>query len=559
MATTTEPIKSQALAYMREGFRVIALHGSRNGVCTCHLGAQCRTGGKHPIDNGWQNADRMTVDEIETTWGQHPEWNIGIATGRASGIFVVDIDPGAGGLESAKRLATEHGWDSNETRRHKTGSGGFHLIYKMPPWDLGNSVGKLAPGIDIRAIGGQIVAPPSVSTKGPYSIAHDVPIVEAPEWLLEAIRPAEGTTRLTLGEGAAKTLADLPEAERARLEGYSRGAVAREAARLAELGTKGWETPWNQTTYDVACNLLQLANSTWSTITRDDAYDIVFSNTPEREPGFTDDIVIRTIESAMKKIGDKETPLPDPPPNEASWMDDPSIPGEGQGAEAVDTPAPAIKQAIHTFEGIPVNGDTLDPDLVKRRAAAQLGNEYSSACEVSEVTAISDLDLTELIRMPTMAYGDTAAVDDWLSTAMRSGTPELFWEALGYIVGGIDHWNTPIVIKGAGHLMAAVCNAVRPAVGPDEEVLLFGPRVSTRDVEGATVVLELESTPPPFDVGAALPAILERAARAGAQAAHNGGFTSSNDDIDEVSSYADFRAEVAQRARLGLKINDRER
>lgn len=558
MATTTEPIKDQALAYARRGFRVIALHGSRNGVCTCHLGAQCRTGGKHPIDNGWQNADRMTIDEIETTWGQHPDWNIGIATGRASSIFVVDIDPHAGGLESGKQLAIEHHWSSDETYRVKTGSGGFHLYYQMPEWDLGNSVGKLAPGIDIRAIGGQVVAPPSVSTKGPYTIVHDVPIVAAPEWLLEAIRPAEGTTRLTLGEGAAKTLDDLPPAERSRLEGYSRGAVARETARLVELGTKGWETPWNQTTYNVACNLLQLANSPWSTITRDDAYDIVFSNTPEREPGFTDDIVIRTIESAMKKIGDDQTPLPDPPPDEASWMDDPSIPGEGQGAEVNEAPAPAIKQAIHTFEGAPVNGDTLDPDLAKRRAAAQLGSEYSSACEISEVTTISDLDLPELIRMPTMAHGDTEVVDDWLAGALRSGTPELFWEALGYAVGGIDHWGTPIVIKGGGHLMAALCDAVRPAVGADEETLLFGPRVSTRDVEGA-VIIELESTPPPFDVRAALPAILERAHRAGAQAAFNGGFTSSNEDADEMSSFEDYRAEVAHRARLGLKINDRER
>jgi hypothetical protein len=560
MATTTEPIKAQALAYARRGFRVIALHGSRNGVCTCHLGAQCRTGGKHPIDNGWQTADRMTVDEIESTWTQHPEWNLGIATGRASGIFVVDIDPHAGGLESGKALAIEHRWSSDETYRVKTGSGGFHLYYRMPDWDLGNSVGKLAPGIDIRAIGGQVVAPPSVSTKGTYEIVHDVPIIDAPDWLLEAIRPTENTTRLTLGQGAAKTLADLPEAERARLEAYSKGAVAKETGRLAELGTKGWETPWNQTTYDVACNLLQLANSTWSTITRDDAYDIVFSNTPEREPGYTDDIVIRTIESAMKKIGDKETPLPDPPANEASWMDDPSIPGEGQAAEeaAGDRPPPAIEQVVHVFEGIPVNGDILDPLLATRRAAAQLGDEYSSACEVKPVSRPAEIELNSLIAMPDVAHGDTAPVDAWLSTAMRSGNPELFWQALGYILGGQDFWSTTIVMKGGGHLLAALCAALRPAVGDTEERLLFGVPVSTRDIEGAAVVLELESTPPPFDIVAMLPAILERAGRAIAEAVYDGGFASTADDDVEDSTDLDYRITVAQRARLGLKITDRE-
>ncbi|MGJ1550114.1 MULTISPECIES: bifunctional DNA primase/polymerase [Ralstonia solanacearum species complex] len=35
--------------------------------------------------------------------------NVGIATGPASGLFVLDVDPGHGGDESFKHLCQEHG------------------------------------------------------------------------------------------------------------------------------------------------------------------------------------------------------------------------------------------------------------------------------------------------------------------------------------------------------------------------------------------------------------------------------------------------------------------
>jgi len=46
-----------------------------------------------------------------------------------------------------------------------TGSGGFHLFFQYPNEEMRNLI-NLLPGIDIRAEGGYIVAPPSLHVSG---------------------------------------------------------------------------------------------------------------------------------------------------------------------------------------------------------------------------------------------------------------------------------------------------------------------------------------------------------------------------------------------------------
>ena len=52
-----------------------------------------------------------TTDEaqIRAWWRHHPDRNVGVACGAASGIVVVDIDPRNGGTESYEAWCEAHG------------------------------------------------------------------------------------------------------------------------------------------------------------------------------------------------------------------------------------------------------------------------------------------------------------------------------------------------------------------------------------------------------------------------------------------------------------------
>lgn len=180
-----------ALAYARLGWSVLPLHDVTSGACSCGK-PDCRSAGKHPRIAEWQKlatADESTVAEwVE----QYPHANVGVATGAASGFFVLDIDS----PESLDELEAEHG-ELPHTVQATTGSGGAHYLFQLPAFPVPNTASKIAPGIDTRGDGGQIVVAPSVSLKGAYAWVNgpwNTPIAPAPAWILDAVRPARAET-----------------------------------------------------------------------------------------------------------------------------------------------------------------------------------------------------------------------------------------------------------------------------------------------------------------------------------------------------------------------------
>lgn len=117
------------------------------------------------------------LDQIEAWWSSFPHANIGIATGKPSGWWVLDIDPRHGGmrsLEALERHARE--WGStlplHLTLRGLTGGGGVHLFYQMPVYpgvDPPNGTFAGYEGIELKKAGGYVVAPPSIH---PSSLAY---------------------------------------------------------------------------------------------------------------------------------------------------------------------------------------------------------------------------------------------------------------------------------------------------------------------------------------------------------------------------------------------------
>lgn len=154
-----------ALEYAARGWHVFPLHSIVAGECTCGK-PKCSDAGKHPRVDGGLKAGSIDTDTITGWFGpDSAPSNIGVVTGKISGITVVDIDIGDGklGAESWAKAIGEHG--EPDTLMAETGSGGAHVIFKY--FSGHKTAGNvLGPGVDIRNDGGYIVAAPSNHRSG---------------------------------------------------------------------------------------------------------------------------------------------------------------------------------------------------------------------------------------------------------------------------------------------------------------------------------------------------------------------------------------------------------
>lgn len=151
----------------------IALECAARGWAVFPCNAQ-----KQPLTkNGFKDA---TTDEerIRYFWGKKPQASIGIATGM-SGLVVVDLDVkgAANGYDAWCDLAGEGRGRLEATTIVETPSGGQHLYYQANGHKVASSASKLAPGIDVRAEGGYVIAAGSpgylyVEAHGPERVAH---------------------------------------------------------------------------------------------------------------------------------------------------------------------------------------------------------------------------------------------------------------------------------------------------------------------------------------------------------------------------------------------------
>jgi len=154
-----------ALAYAQRGWYVFPV----------------RAGGKVPLVKRWPEVATTDADIIAGWWARWPDANIGIATG-ASDLLVIDVDDehGVAVIESAT------GQEFPDTLEALTGRGGRHLYYRRHGAHVKNRV-NIAAGIDVRAVGGYVVAPPSVHESGveyAWDGEPDDEVSDALPWLL---------------------------------------------------------------------------------------------------------------------------------------------------------------------------------------------------------------------------------------------------------------------------------------------------------------------------------------------------------------------------------------
>ena len=180
-----ERVEQAALRYAERGWCVFPVPEGRK---KSHKSA------KHCGGRRWGNTTDPVA--ISADWKRWPAANVGIACGTESGLFVVEADSvqghGVDGVGAFEALCKEHG-GLPTTIEAESPSGSIHFYFRWPKdVAINNSVGQVAPGVDVRGDGGMVVAPPSVKPGGGAYRWRKPPglfeLADCPEWLLELCR-----------------------------------------------------------------------------------------------------------------------------------------------------------------------------------------------------------------------------------------------------------------------------------------------------------------------------------------------------------------------------------
>jgi len=226
----------------------------------------CRDDKRPACPHGFKDA--VIVGElVRELWRHFPSPLIGVPTGKASGLFVLDIDPeGIDWLDMVCR-----GGRLTATRVHRTRRGGLHLIYWLPKEPLPNSAGKLARGVDTRGEGGYVIWPPSEG----YVVVEHSPIAVIPRWLERRLRAPR-----QVGPATAAVFTG-------RGRGWSRGAALERFVAQSREGER------NQRLFWAACRAAETGD-------RQLGYRLIAA---ARACGLGEMEAHRTIESAFERTG----------------------------------------------------------------------------------------------------------------------------------------------------------------------------------------------------------------------------------------------------------------
>ena len=247
--------------YADNNLTFFPLFGIMNGQCRCPQGAKCDNAGKHPRGR-WKDLPSRTPAETD---------NVGIST---DNLIVIDLD----GDVPASVLA-----EYSPTFTTSTGHG-FHLWYKASKEKQIKSFVGWKRKVDIRAIGGLVVGPPSRHRSGSvYRAVNDEPINQIPQRLLYEL-PERTSNYHRTGKVATVELSDTPP-----LMFPMVGKLVMELLN--------WQEGRNVTLFRVACRYFEL--STKGLLGADALAEI---NEAALQIGLTSEEIERTLASARRSI-----------------------------------------------------------------------------------------------------------------------------------------------------------------------------------------------------------------------------------------------------------------
>ena len=184
-------------------------------------------------------------DETRARWRDPPpSANIGVATGRRSGIWVLDVDTHHDGDNSLAKIEVDHG-PLPLTVEASTPRGGRHLYWRWNVEDpeIRNSAGRVGPGLDVRGEGGFVVVPPSMLAdgRGYHWIKNGArAFTTAPAWLVNLALPPPPPPR------------SEPKPLSGDVDSYCAAAITSELKYLAEVKEGQRNDQLNRSAFAVA-------------------------------------------------------------------------------------------------------------------------------------------------------------------------------------------------------------------------------------------------------------------------------------------------------------------
>ena len=247
MSTIEGTDTAEAVSEAREDALRLAHYSRPAFPCYANKRPACPHGFKDATDD---------PEKLRELWRQYPGELVGVPTGEASGLFVIDVDSGR--HDEAQDWLERASSDLPPTRWHATKSGGWHILFKHQP-GLKTSAGKLAKGVDTRGDGGYVIWWPfHLGLGAPHKIDHD--IADLPAWLGDQLiaNPVANITpiarrslcsRTASLDGIVRTISSAREGERNACLFWSACRIAGMAAR-GEIGRQQ---------FSGACNALVAA------------------------------------------------------------------------------------------------------------------------------------------------------------------------------------------------------------------------------------------------------------------------------------------------------------
>lgn len=207
-------------------------------------------------------AATLDIERVRAMLAVRPDGMLALRTGGVSRLLVIDAeataDERAGdGLTGLDVLDAWEQWTGLEsglpvTLRQRTGSGGLHLVYRLPAGVEVHSQNRVLPQVDVKANGGYVAVPDGVSDR--YWLVDDIPltfgggdqlVADAPadlmDWLSTRLdRGWRGGRGGTSGRGGGTGVLSREEYERALRDGAWSGVREPFLATLSfELHRRG--------------------------------------------------------------------------------------------------------------------------------------------------------------------------------------------------------------------------------------------------------------------------------------------------------------------------------
>ncbi len=229
---------------------VFPCHSIADGKCTCGRD-DCHSPGKHPRTKSGLLDATSDPSQQAAWWEQWPNANIAIATGSTNGIVVIDVDAKKDGWDALEELELRYG-KLPATVEVNTGGGGWHGYFRMPEGETITSRNGFRNGVDVKAEGGYVIAPPSTHKSGrKYEWAqergpNEIEIAELPDSWIRAL-PRKGQeppktnqpiAHAEKGDVMQRAQAYVAKASAAS-EGTRNDAAFRLAGHVASFGTNG--------------------------------------------------------------------------------------------------------------------------------------------------------------------------------------------------------------------------------------------------------------------------------------------------------------------------------